>query len=132
MSILLARSTNAGGHVLWFSRGILDLYEHQLTDFYNVKQLGHAPHPKFPADWRPTPTRATPRPSSQTPDSRTWQADAPPGEYFISATQGGLRRIIRTLPISPDAQRPVEFSLPVDCDEVELVRDRRIDLDRPR
>lgn len=44
-SIELARSTGGGGHVLWFSRGVLDVFPKELTEFYNVKELGHAPHP---------------------------------------------------------------------------------------
>ncbi|MYN06753.1 glycoside hydrolase family 10 protein [Pseudoduganella aquatica] len=49
-SIELARSTGSGGHVLWYSRGVLDLYEAQLTDFY--KQSGPAVSPRFGAGWR--------------------------------------------------------------------------------
>ncbi|MBL9002358.1 MAG: family 10 glycosylhydrolase [Phycisphaerae bacterium] len=33
-SIELVRSTGGGGHVLWFSRGVLDLYPDQLKAFY--------------------------------------------------------------------------------------------------
>ncbi len=33
-SIELVRATGGGGHVLWFSRGVLDLYPEQLKTFY--------------------------------------------------------------------------------------------------
>ena len=33
-SIELSRKSGAKGHVLWFSRGVLDLYPDQLTAFY--------------------------------------------------------------------------------------------------
>ncbi len=131
-SIELARSTNAGGHVLWFSRGILDLYEQQLTDFYNVKHIGHAPHPKFPPDWRPIPTKLSPSPSPHTPESRLWHADAPPGDYVVSATQRGLRRVLHSISVPPGEQHPVQVALPIDCEDAELIRDRRSDLNRPR
>jgi uncharacterized lipoprotein YddW (UPF0748 family) len=54
-SITLVRRTGGGGHVHWFSRGVLDLYPDQLKTFYN----GQAPHPDRPADWRPAPIRFT-------------------------------------------------------------------------
>ena len=52
-SMDLCRSTGSGGHVHWFSRGVLDVYPKELTGYYNVAQAGPAPHPFFPASWRP-------------------------------------------------------------------------------
>lgn len=49
------RNPQSGGHVWWFSRGVLDIYSDLLTDYYDVKTKGHAPHPKKGADWRPSP-----------------------------------------------------------------------------
>ena len=46
-SIELTRTTGSGGHVLWFSRGVLDVYPDELTAFYDVAGQGHAPHPKI-------------------------------------------------------------------------------------
>jgi uncharacterized lipoprotein YddW (UPF0748 family) len=54
-SIELTRANGNGGHVHWFSRGVLDVYPKELTSFYDVKGLGPAPHPKFHHDWRPAP-----------------------------------------------------------------------------
>jgi len=49
-SMLLARREGNGGHVLWFSRGVLDLYATELTAFY--ASSGAARSPRFPAGWR--------------------------------------------------------------------------------
>lgn len=51
-SIELAREQGNGGHVLWFSRGVLDVFAEQLTAFYDVKERGFVPNPHFPRDWR--------------------------------------------------------------------------------
>lgn len=50
-SIEYTRDANIGGHVLWFSRGVLDLYPDALRRFYG----GIAPHPHPPA--RPSPEK---------------------------------------------------------------------------
>jgi uncharacterized lipoprotein YddW (UPF0748 family) len=50
--IQFARSEGLGGHVLWFSRGILDVYPDQLKAFYDVQKQGRACNPLRPADWR--------------------------------------------------------------------------------
>lgn len=52
-SIELARASGNAGHVLWFSRGVLDVYPQELTELYDVKTKGFAANPHFPADWRP-------------------------------------------------------------------------------
>lgn len=49
-SMDLARQQGGGGHVHWFSRGVLDVFAKDLTDYY--AKLGTAPNPHFPADWR--------------------------------------------------------------------------------
>ena len=36
-SIELTRAIGAGGHCLWFSRGVLDLYPEQLKSFYRSR-----------------------------------------------------------------------------------------------
>jgi hypothetical protein len=43
------------GHCWWYSRGVLEVFPQLLTEFYDVKTQGHAPHPKRGADWRPPP-----------------------------------------------------------------------------
>lgn len=49
------RATDGGGHVWWFSRGVLDEYPEEIASFYNAASVGHAAHPRRPADWRPAP-----------------------------------------------------------------------------
>lgn len=51
-SIELARSSGAGGHVLWYSKGVF-LYEKELTAFYDVAHQGPAPHPKLHRTFTP-------------------------------------------------------------------------------
>lgn len=60
-SMDLVRRTGGGGHVHWFSRGVLDVYPTQLTEYYDVKNKGHAPHPTHPRTAKPiTGTTASP------------------------------------------------------------------------
>lgn len=49
-SIELTRQYNNAGHVLWFSRGVLDIYPTQLREFY--QKSGDAISPYFPTGWR--------------------------------------------------------------------------------
>jgi uncharacterized lipoprotein YddW (UPF0748 family) len=58
-SIELVRTTGGGGHVHWFSRGVLDVYPKQLTEYYNVAALGRAENPRFPSNWRLPSTKLT-------------------------------------------------------------------------
>ncbi|GAB4109248.1 MAG: hypothetical protein Kow00105_17820 [Phycisphaeraceae bacterium] len=53
------RSRGVAGHSIWYSQGVLDLYETELTSFYDVAQDGHAFNPMFPADHRPDPLPGT-------------------------------------------------------------------------
>ena len=55
----LTRQTRSMGHCWWYSRGVLEVYPDLLTEFYDVKKHGHAPHPSKGADWRPAPVVAT-------------------------------------------------------------------------
>jgi hypothetical protein len=47
-SIELTSKTESAGHVLWFSRGVLDVYPKELKSFY----AGHVESPRFPKGWR--------------------------------------------------------------------------------
>jgi uncharacterized lipoprotein YddW (UPF0748 family) len=51
-SMALVRQLGQGGHVLWFSRGVLDLYAAELTAWY--AQTGPARSPFFAPHWRRT------------------------------------------------------------------------------
>ncbi|TWU23653.1 glycoside hydrolase family 10 protein [Bythopirellula polymerisocia] len=54
-----SRTEGAAGHSLWFSSGVLDIYESQLTSFYDVAGQGQAQNPNFSADHRPAPLVAS-------------------------------------------------------------------------
>lgn len=44
------RATGGGGHVWWYSRGVLDEYPDEIAGFY--AESGPATNPRRPADWR--------------------------------------------------------------------------------
>lgn len=72
------RSTNAGGHVWWFSRGVLDEYPAEIRAYYNIAANGHAPHPDRAADWRPRSWRLEPA------ANRNWASSVvPAGRYRV-------------------------------------------------
>lgn len=50
-SMAQVRRLGQGGHVLWFSRGVLDLFADELQAFY--ARSGPAHSPRFPPGWRP-------------------------------------------------------------------------------
>jgi len=39
------RATGGGGHVWWYSKGVLDVYPEEIGSFYGVDRNGRAPHP---------------------------------------------------------------------------------------
>lgn len=49
------RATGGGGHVWWFSRGVLDEYPDEIASYYAVERDGPSPNPRRPANWRPMP-----------------------------------------------------------------------------
>jgi hypothetical protein len=125
-SIELVRSTGGGGHVHWFSRGILDLYPQQLTDFYAVASKGHATHPMRPADWRPAPRvlefmqkRTIPTAATGTDRARgvergVWSfAGTPDARYrLIARTDAGWQEIARLrVALEPPKGQPRGFWL---------------------
>jgi len=40
------RATGGGGHVWWYSKGVLDIYEDEITMLYDVEAQGPAPRPR--------------------------------------------------------------------------------------
>lgn len=91
-SILLGRERGNGGHVHWFSRGVLDVFAEQLTEFYNVKELGFAPNPHFPADWRPGVLRLARDPDAPSPGEGLAAYRAPADQPFQPGNYLQLRR----------------------------------------
>ncbi len=110
------RESGAGGHVHWFSRGVLEVYPDELREFYRVDERGHAPHPKRGGDWRPAPVVA-----ENTRDDE-WTAEvARSGRYRVVARFEGRPLEIEALYLKEGRQR---FAIP-GAGAVELFRDRR-------
>jgi uncharacterized lipoprotein YddW (UPF0748 family) len=154
-SIELAREQGNGGHVHWFSRGVLDVFPKELTEFYDAAEAGPARHPKFPAGWRPAPivmSRASEQPAAG--DGQAWQAaSVPAGAYRVIASRAGVWSEAGTIVFERDdaggtsrltgtmtgeladgtANAPgLMIRLRRPADSVELLRDRRAELNSGR
>lgn len=117
-SIALARRLGQGGHVLWFSTGVLDLYPRELQALYAAHGPAHSP--RFPVGWRPAPVLLKPL-------GRRWAADVvPAGRYRIVGLQDGRWSDLRTL--EQAAAGPLDIALPGPLDSAELLVDRRADM----
>jgi uncharacterized lipoprotein YddW (UPF0748 family) len=136
-SMDLARQQGNGGHVLWFSRGVLDVYPKELTDYY----AGWVHHPKFPADWRPPST-----PLTKAGDA--WTAPRPAdGDYHLIIKRAGVWTDAGSTPVRDGVnlsfrggplvtyevtKDTVTARLQDNAEAVELLRDRRADMAKPR
>lgn len=84
-SISQVRRLGQGGHVLWFSRGVLDLFAQELTALY--ARIGPAHSPRFPVGWRPGAVVLRPVDGGS---PSMWVADrVPAGRYRVLAWIGG-------------------------------------------
>jgi hypothetical protein len=117
-SIELARTTGGGGHVLWFSRGVLDLYEKELSAFY--RETGAAHSPRFAPGWR-SPSIALVRSGQARRGMQRWQVRSHPrGQYRLIGHDGVTWRYLDALAPGARAVRvPTKFS------PVEMLLDRR-------
>ncbi len=109
------RSGPAGGHVWWFSRGILEVYPEQTAALYadNLR----APHPRRDASWRPAPVVAERR-----GEENHWFAQVPERGFYrvIEYTNGRWTEgETRFFPAGPNNLRRPE------AEAVELLVDRR-------
>lgn len=114
--IELVREAGAGGHVHWFSRGVLEVYPLQFEAFYDVPNQGQAPNPLLPADWRPAPIVGEPTEGGQ------WAFDvSTPGQYRVIVRRGEVwtEHSSRAFPAGTTQ---IEVS---DAEQVELLVDRR-------
>jgi hypothetical protein len=131
-SILLTRKMNNGGHVLWFSRGVLDLYPAELTDFYG----GQVASPQFSARWREPslPLFRAPGLSPQAGTSVWFYPDMPPGDFRLIGFDGKTWQYLNdsTAESRTNAGAKTFFYVRENVQQVELVRDRRIDMRKPR
>jgi uncharacterized lipoprotein YddW (UPF0748 family) len=125
-SIEFCREAGLGGHVHWFSRGVLEVFPEQLKAFYNVAQLGHAPHPARPADWRRLPIVA-----KETGDGAWTVTVDQPGKYRVIArrTAKGAEGTAAASQWETVESRVFEVGTAVlsvsDAEAVELLVDRR-------
>ena len=120
-SIALARRARHGGHVLWFSRGVLDVYAKELADLYAAS--GPAASPRFPAGWRRPALVAQKLPGAvEVSDSTEWATPAgPAGRYRVIVHDGRMWRYAQDLHLPG----PVSMQLPASVQRVELLVDRR-------
>jgi uncharacterized lipoprotein YddW (UPF0748 family) len=109
------RKQELAGHVLWFSRGVLDLYPNELKAYYDVEKNGRASNPFKAGDWRPLPTVAT----RSTGDAWTAKVEQA-GRYRLIAKKAGAWSEITSLDLTVG-----EHTFVQDGDAVELLIDRR-------
>lgn len=124
-SIELVRSSGGGGHVHWFSRGVLEVHADNLQRFYAETNGSRTPHPKFGPDWRPPSIPLSRR--KVTGASSTWTVPTlPAGKFRLigreSAEQGWSYLEIELSSGSKEVIVPSRFL------EVEALVDRRTDL----
>ncbi len=120
-SMLLARREGNGGHVLWFSRGVLDVYPHELTAFY--AHGGAARSPRFPAGWRAPAQALQAEPLTNGSATRTWRLPAAlaPGRYRVIGFDGQQWQPLQAW----NAPGPATVALPPAVQRAELLLDRR-------
>lgn len=124
-SIELTRTTKSGGHVLWFSRGALDLYPKELTSFYDVASKGVAPNPQFGPGWR---TRSI----VLVKNGASWSASGvAPGAYRLIVHDGATWQYANDI-VTKNASTTVQVELPDSIKRAELLIDRRAELAKPR
>lgn len=127
-AIAHVRSTGGGGHVWWFSRGVLDVYPSEVTALYDIAAKGWMPNPNFPPDWRPAPIVLESRGGG-------WVGRAKPGTYRVIGRENGVWQdagglVVPAEGVEADGLAPVECGLPRPWESVELLVDRRPDLSR--
>ena len=115
-SIDLTRALGQGGHVLWFSRGVLDLYAQELTAYYG----GFQASPRFPPDWRRPAIAATA--ASLMEQGQVWTLPARPRDRYRVIAHDGTRWHYLDTTVTPDA---TALTLPARWQRVELLVDRR-------
>ena len=119
-SMALVQRLQQGGHVLWFSRGVLDLYAAELTQWY--ADAGAAASPRFPAGWRRV-SVALQRGAAL----EGWQlppmAAPAPGRYRVIGHDGRQWQYLQDVAL-PDAAG-LRLQAWADMQALELVVDRR-------
>ena len=131
-SMALVREHGQGGHVLWFSRGVLGALRPQLTAHYAA--LGPARSPRFPAHWRPAPINLQREPTDATAANDAAQGQREPwiwpsavaGDWRVIGHDGLQWQTLQTLSLpASSAGAKVQLLLPRGMTQVELLADRR-------
>ncbi|MEL7473780.1 MAG: family 10 glycosylhydrolase [Planctomycetota bacterium] len=117
------RATGGGGHVWWFSRGVLDEYPEEIAALYDTASNGQAPHPGRPLDWRPAPIELF---SARDPSWRSI-TEVEDGRYRVMALRGGVWERVGVTRVEGGRAR-VPSGEVGRADRVELLRDRREEL----
>lgn len=116
-SVDLVRKTGGGGHVWWFSKGVLEVYPSQVAKLYDVQRRGRAPHPDRPMDWRSRSIVMTAGADG------TWSAENVPSGTWRAIVRRDGRWSYAANPVMVSGNRA---SAKVDgAEAVELLRDRR-------
>ena len=123
-SMALVREHSQGGHVLWFSRGVLGELRPQLQAHYTA--LGAARNPRFPVAWRPAPISLLREPGDEGKGERWRWPSAVAGDWRVIGFDGQQWRSLQTLSLpTTSAGALVQLLLPRGMTQVELLVDRR-------
>lgn len=113
----VTRETQSMGHVWWFSRGVLDVFQDEIRAFYDVPNQGQAPHPRFGADWRPLPI------VGERVEGNLWRFEAPAGRYRVITHNGEYWTEVQHLDVSESGAVELELS---GAEAAELLVRRRL------
>ena len=129
-AIAHVRASGGGGHVWWFSRGVLDVYPDEVAALYDVGRNGRASHPDRPGGWRP-PSVALRRADGG--DDWVTRRGVAAGHYRVIAKRGARWDVIDRLRHDGGPLRVEDPpSHPAGTvSAVELLVDRRPDMERP-
>ncbi len=125
-SIELTRTNKNAGHVLWYSRGVLDLYPEQLRAFYRDSDAAISPH--FPAGWRQLSIPLVKQGATENSAKiEHWQSPKlEVGRYqVIVRDQHSWRYLDQVVTISTANTGVVDVLVPTGFSLVELIVDRR-------
>ncbi|MFM7294658.1 MAG: glycoside hydrolase family 10 protein [Burkholderiales bacterium] len=128
-SIELVRKTGGGGHVHWFSRGVLDVFPEQLKTFYR----GWVAHPSFPQSWRRSSVALFREPGSNQGGSNAWSTrDIPRDANRLIGFDGTRWEYVDEGVVETKAAAKLIVFVDSKYREVELIADRRHDMMRAR
>jgi uncharacterized lipoprotein YddW (UPF0748 family) len=133
-AVQLVRDTGGGGHVWWFSRGVLDEYPAQITALYDVASDGAAPHPARPVGWRPPSVELQRRTGGPILGHWTARDRLAEGRYRLIGHDGSRWSVLAVVEVDAATVVEVERARPFSPDEVEraeLLVDRRLEMSRP-